>query len=322
MTYILLPVAQYYLQGDSRTAHGDRMCFSSSMAMGIKYLWPQSLLGFNADDDYLRTVLKYGDTTNAQAQINAAADYNIKATFVRNGTRQALIDRLSAGLPVPVGFLHHGASLSPIGGGHWILLVGATNTHGIFHDPYGKMDEVRGGYPKRGVGGKFVEYSWQHWLPRWEADGPRTGWFMDLRRITRESPFANTWKGVKAVAEHCGAKYPEVVAAQWALESGFGKHTSGRNNFFGIKGDPGTTKETKEFLNGKWITIMDTFKDYDTPKACIEDLIRLWYKDYKGFKGVNRATSMMECCQLLQREGYATDPTYPQKLIKLIKENN
>jgi hypothetical protein len=183
MTYILLPVAQYYLQGDSKTAHGDRMCFSSTMATGIKYLWPQAILGSNADDDYLRTVLKYGDTTSAQAQIKAAADYNVKATFFRNGTRQALVDRLNAGLPVPVGFLHHGSSASPSGGGHWILLVGATNTHGIFHDPYGKLAEADGGYPKRGVGGKFVEYSWRHWLPRWEVEGPRTGWFMDLRRI-------------------------------------------------------------------------------------------------------------------------------------------
>ena len=49
------------------------MCFSSTMATGIKYFWPKSLSGANADDDYLRTVLKYGDTTNALAQVRAAA---------------------------------------------------------------------------------------------------------------------------------------------------------------------------------------------------------------------------------------------------------
>jgi hypothetical protein len=31
--------------------------------MAIKYLLPDALKGSNADDDYLRTVLKYGDTT-------------------------------------------------------------------------------------------------------------------------------------------------------------------------------------------------------------------------------------------------------------------
>lgn len=328
MTNILLPVAQYYPQTDSRTAHADRMCFSSSMAMGIKYLWPSSLLGSNADDDYLRTVLKYGDTTNPQAQIKAAETYNVKATFHKNGNLQSLFDRLAAGLPVPVGFLHHGPASAPRGGGHWILLIGATDTHGIFHDPYGELDNLNGGYPRRGIGGKSVSYSWKNWNKRWMVEGVNSGWFMDIRRIETVKPspnsvfFENSWRGVRAVAERLGAKYPQVVAAQWALESGWGKHTSGKNNFFGIKGQPGTTTETKEFLNGRWVTITDTFRDYETPVICIDHLITLWYKDYKGYKGVNRATSWKECCQLLRSEGYATDPSYPSKLIRLIEENN
>jgi len=328
MTNLLLPVAQYYPQTDSRTAHADRMCFSSTMAMGIKYLWPSSLLGSNADDDYLRTVLKYGDTTNPQSQIKAASTYNVRTTFYKNGSLQHLKDRLAAGLPVPVGFLHHGPSSAPRGGGHWVLLIGLTDTHGIFHDPYGELDNVNGGYPRRGVGGKAVKYSLKNWLPRWEVEGKGTGWFMDLRRVETAAPeptmpaFDNTWDSVKTVAQQCGAKFPQVVAAQWALESGWGKHTSGKNNFFGIKGTPGTTKQTKEFLNGRWVTIYDTFKDYDTPIECIDHLITLWYKDYKGYAGVNRATTWEECCKLLQKEGYATDPTYPSKLINIIKANN
>ncbi len=326
MTNILLPVAQYYPQTDSRTAHADRMCFSSTMAMGVKYLWPSALSGVNADDDYLRTVLKYGDTTNPQSQIKAAATYNVKATFYKNGSLQSLYDRLGAGLPVPVGFLHHGPSSAPRGGGHWILLIGATETHGIFHDPYGELDNLNGGYPHRGFGGKSVSYTWKNWLPRWTHGGE--AWFMDLRRIeeVKIAPaslaFENSWKGVKAVAKACGAKFPEVVAAQWALESSWGQHTSGKNNFFGIKGSPGTLQETKEFLNGRWTTVIATFKDYPSPTACIDHLIAMWYKDYKGYKGINRATSWKECCQLLQSEGYATDPSYPSKLIRLIEENN
>jgi hypothetical protein len=331
MKSLLVNVAQYYLQTDSRTAHADRMCFSSTMAMGIKHLWPQSLLGSNADDDYLRTVLKYGDTTNSQAQIRAAAEYNVRATFHRNGSLQSIRDRLAAGLSVPVGFLHHGPSSAPRGGGHWALVIGVTESHVIMHDPYGELDNVNGGYPRRGVGGKSVAYSLRHWLPRWEVEGPRTGWFMDIRRIeankssitepAKPASYQPNWKAVEAVARDRGARWPQVVAAQWALESGWGKHTSGRNNFFGIKGTPGTARETKEFLNGKWVTITDTFKDYQTPEDNIQDLIRMWYKDYKGFRGVNRANTWPECCNLLRAEGYATDPTYPTKLINLIKEN-
>jgi hypothetical protein len=332
MSNTILNVPQYYLQTDSRTAHADRMCFSSTMAMGVKYLYPQSLLGSNADDDYLRRVLTYGDTTNATAQIRAAAEYNVKATFHRNGRLQSLRDRLLAGLPVPVGFLHHGPASAPRGGGHWALLIGLTDTHGVFHDPFGELDNVNGGYPRRGVGGRNVMYTLRNWLPRWEVEGPGTGWFMDIRRTpsdktsiaepTKPALYAPNWKAVEAVASQKGARWPQVVAAQWALESGWGKATSGRNNFFGIKGTPGTSHETKEFLNGKWVTITDTFKDYPSPEACIDDLIRLWYKDYKGYKGVNRATSWEECCHLLRREGYATDPDYPRKLIRLIMENN
>jgi hypothetical protein len=325
---IILNVGQYYLQLDSRTAHADRMCFSSTMAMAIKYLWPQALLGSNADDDYLRTVLKYGDTTNPAAQVRAASDYNVRAVFHRNGSLQSLRDRLYGGLPVPVGFLHQGPASAPRGGGHWVLVIGITDTHVVIHDPYGELDNVNGGYPRRGVGGKAVRYSLKNWLPRWEVEGKGTGWFMDVRRvevaakpIAQKPRYEASWKAVERIAGDCGAKWPQVVAAQWALESGWGKHVSGKFNFFGIKGTPGTSHETKEFLNGRWVTITDTFKDYQTPEACIEDLIRLWYKDYKGFKGVNRATSWEECCKLLQREGYATDPTYPQKLITLIKQN-
>ena len=40
--------------------------------------------------------------------------------------------------------------------------------------------------------------------------------------------FPNTWEGIEGAAKEAGAKFPEVVAAQWALESGYGKHTSGK----------------------------------------------------------------------------------------------
>ncbi len=318
---ILLPVKQYYPQLDSQTTHGDRMCFSSTCAMAIKYLLPDALKGSNADDDYLRTVLRYGDTTQFTSHTRAALEYGVRASFFKNGTRTTLEKELEAGYPVACGVLHKGPAYAPKGGGHWALVIGITDTHVICHDPYGEMDNANGGYPQPGVGGKNVAYTWKNWSKRWMVEGSGSGWYMTFRSVKPKSAFDNSWKGVMAVAKAKGVKFPEVVAAQWALESGYGKHTSGKNNFFGIKGSPGTTTETKEFLNGKWVTIKDTFKDYNTPEECIQHLISLWYDDYKGYEGVNRATSAEECCRLLQQEGYATDPSYPQKLINLIKEN-
>lgn len=129
----------------------------------------------------------------------------------------------------------------------------------------------------------------------------------------------NTWDGIKQAAKAVGAKYPECVAAQWALESGWGKHTSAKNNFFGLKGE-GSSVLTTEFIDGQWIKITDSFINFPTITACVEYLVNRWYKDYKNYKGVNRATSPNECAQLLVKEGYATDPDYASKLIKLMQD--
>jgi len=322
---VLLPVKQYYPQTDSATGHGDRMCFSSTCAMAIKYLRPDALKGSNADDDYLKTVLKYGDTTSSTSQVKACQQYGVLATFYTKGTRQSLINELKAGYPVATGILHKGHVSNPVGGGHWMLLIGDEGDKGIFHDPYGEMDNVNGGYVTIGSGGKEVRYSWKNWLPRWEVEGKGTGWFMTFRPVQQtaavSAPVENTWKGVKAAATKAGAKFPEVVAAQWALESGYGKHTSGKNNYFGLKGS-GSERETKEFINGQWITIKAGFIDFPDLQTCVSYLVDRWYRDYKQFKGVNRASSPEECARLLVSEGYATDPQYSEKLIKLLREND
>lgn len=127
-----------------------------------------------------------------------------------------------------------------------------------------------------------------------------------------------SWKLIYDLAADAGAKFPEVVSAQWALESGFGKHLSGKHNYFGLKGKPGTTKTTQEWIGGKFITIKDTFKDFNSPKEAVEYLVSRWYKDFRGLQGVNRANSRGECADLLRVEGYATDPRYTKKLIALM----
>ena len=129
--------------------------------------------------------------------------------------------------------------------------------------------------------------------------------------------YSNNWDGVLAAASQAGARYPECVAAQWALESSWGAHTSGANNFFGLKGD-GADCETKEFINGEWVTITAGFIDFPSLYSCVDYLVTRWYKDYKGYKGVNRANSRNECAELLVKEGYATDPDYAQKLQQIM----
>jgi uncharacterized protein YvpB len=116
------------------------------------------------------------------------------------------------------------------------------------------------------------------------------------------------------------------VAAQWSLESAWGTKVTGQNNFFGIKGQPGTVKETTEFIDGKEVVIKDTFLNFTTPRECVDWLVTRWYKDYtKGnvnYLGINRASTPEEAAELLEIEGYATDPNYSDKLIKIMRNNS
>ena len=126
-----------------------------------------------------------------------------------------------------------------------------------------------------------------------------------------------TAKTIAEMAAKSGAKYPKLVAAQWALESAWGKTPSGKNNYFGIKAKPGessTSKGTWEVINGKEVTTSANFKDYDSPQGSVDDLVSKWYKNYGNYQGVNNANSASEAAGLLVREGYATDPKYAEKL--------
>lgn len=127
------------------------------------------------------------------------------------------------------------------------------------------------------------------------------------------------WDECFTIARQRGARYPELVAAQCCLESGFGKHFSGTWNVLGLKGE-GTTTFTQEFYDGQWVTIKAGFIDFPSLAACIEHLITRWYKDYRQFKGINNAPNRYAAARALKDQSYATDPDYPAKLSKLMKE--
>ena len=136
---------------------------------------------------------------------------------------------------------------------------------------------------------------------------------------TKQSAYANTWDGVVAAATATGAKYPELVAAQWALESAWGKSTSGKNNYFGIKGN-GTSMLTQEVIDGKTVTVRADFIDFPDLVSCVSYLVLRWYKNYRDYKGVNNAPNRDAAARSLVEQGYATDPDYAEKLIALMND--
>ena len=145
-------------------------------------------------------------------------------------------------------------------------------------------------------------------------------WIKLYREKPKAGPVDNTWAGITEAARIAGAKYPECVAAQWALESAWGKSTSGKNNFFGIKGRGTSCSTWEDYGNGP-VNITASFRDFGSIQECITYLVDRWYKDFQGYKGVNRAGSRDECARLLRAESYATDPAYSEKLISIMNQH-
>jgi GH24 family phage-related lysozyme (muramidase) len=170
----------FYSQLDSATDQARRMCFSSSCAMLLAFLRPGILHGPNGDDQYLARVRKFGDTTNPIAQTQALASYEIKASFVKNADFALIERQIDAGLPVPCGYLHRGPVEKPLGGGHWLIVVGYDATHVIVHDPLGEADLITGATLNRPA--RFARYSRANFGRRWMVEGPGTGWAIVVTR--------------------------------------------------------------------------------------------------------------------------------------------
>jgi GH24 family phage-related lysozyme (muramidase) len=171
---VMLKVA-YEAQNDNSSGTGYRECFSSSCAMVARFYGKVA-----SDDAYNKIRAKYGDTTDAQAQIKTLRSLELEASLRTNCSAAVLEAELAAGRPVPVGWLHKGPVGAPNGGGHWSVVIGHTPAAFIHHDPNGEADLVRGGYTNHSKGAG-IAYSRKNWLRRWEVDGAGTGWAMIVR---------------------------------------------------------------------------------------------------------------------------------------------
>ena len=172
---VLLAVP-YEAQNDNASGTGYRECFSSSAAMVARYYGK-----ITSDDAYNKFRAKYGDTTDATAQVSALKALSLNARFVTNCTAAQLQAELDAGRPVMVGWLHKGPVTAPTGGGHWSVVIGHTPTAFIHNDPNGEANLVAGGYANT-TKGKAVAYSRANWLKRWLVEGPNSGWALLVSR--------------------------------------------------------------------------------------------------------------------------------------------
>ncbi|HRD41695.1 MAG TPA: lysozyme, partial [Prochlorococcaceae cyanobacterium AMR_MDS_5431] len=124
----------------------------------------------------------HGDTISQSAHLAALRELGFTATFYQNGNQATLEAMLRKNKPVPIGILHKGSISSPTGGGHWLVVIGQTETHFIVHDPFGELDLINGGYPKNGpTDGKQVAYTKKNLMKRWLISSNTDGWYWDIQ---------------------------------------------------------------------------------------------------------------------------------------------
>lgn len=124
---------------------------------------------------------------------------------------------------------------------------------------------------------------------------------------------------------------PHFMMAQAALESGWGKHeirradNSPSYNLFGIKaganwkGDVVETVTT-EYINGAPQKMVEKFRAYSSYAEGFNDYAKLLL-DNPRYAQVLKSTDAATFANGLQRAGYATDPRYADKLIRILNSD-
>ena len=142
----------------------------------------------------------------------------------------------------------------------------------------------------------------------------------------QDLPLEERKRIIYATAVKSGAEFPEAVVAQYQLETTSGEDNIGTNNFFNLKAVEGmdyTEKVVDEYeVDGKKVQEKAKFINFDTAQEAVDYLVKLWYKDYKGYTGVETGSENAgQVAEKLQAETFATDPNYADKLKKILKQN-
>lgn len=124
----------------------------------------------------------------------------------------------------------------------------------------------------------------------------------------------------------------DVLLAQSALETGWGKHVSSgpggsSNNFFNIKAGPDwtgptVTVQTLEYRDGVAVRESARFRAYDSPEASFADYVSLIQSSPRYAVAKNESADAEAYLRELQRAGYATDPAYADKVMAIMDRDD
>jgi flagellar protein FlgJ len=118
-----------------------------------------------------------------------------------------------------------------------------------------------------------------------------------------------------------------ALLAQAALETGWGKHmpaqgATASNNMFGIKAGSSwdgkrVNVPTLEYENGVAVRKKDSFRAYDSPSDSFKDYANMVASSPRFANAVGRGDDIAGFAHALTNGGYATDPSYAQKLTDI-----
>jgi flagellar protein FlgJ len=151
----------------------------------------------------------------------------------------------------------------------------------------------------------------------------------DWRPDSAESFVSALWPHAQRAARELGTR-PELLLAQAALETGWGKHmirgTDGSNSFnlFGIKADARwrgarAATETVEFADGLMRRQRATFRAYQSLGESFSDYVDFLKTNPRYREALNRAADAPAFARELAAAGYATDPDYANKINSIMQ---
>lgn len=125
---------------------------------------------------------------------------------------------------------------------------------------------------------------------------------------------------------------PEVLVAQSALETGWGARVipsiNGSSfNLFGIKADNGWSGESAsvnslEINEGVAAMERAAFRVYDSIASSFEDYVSFLTSNPRYQQALTRVADSGDFLSELQQAGYATDPSYADKIMGIIGQNS
>jgi flagellar protein FlgJ len=139
------------------------------------------------------------------------------------------------------------------------------------------------------------------------------------------------WPHAEAAAADLGVA-PEVLLAQSALETGWGRHVirradgSSSYNLFGIKAHGGWQGErahvgTLEYVNGIPERQRAAFRAYESPAESFADYVEFLQRNPRYRQALAQAPDAEGYLRGLQAAGYATDPQYANKILSILNQD-